>query len=456
MNSSPSPHSPRLTLKVVSAPTSPLPSISSVSPSHPPSPPPSISPFPPLPTAPSQPQRSYRRLLVLGAIATGLMGVSLSPITYEVGGTVILEAKPGNRRTITTPIPGTIETIHPAIQPGVMVKRGQVIATLRSRELEREIVQVQQEIAVANQQIEEQARKQVQAESEVKAAIATSRALEQQSVLAKQIAQAAIPSQIQELQSTIDSKQKLLTSAERELQRYEMLVGEGAIALATRDKVQRERDAIAGEAKTAQQSLASIQQKLHNEAQTAEIQAFRQAAQVAAEQQVAASERPMQAMSDRSVQLQQRLAKLQQDQQRLVLRASIDGVVITPDFALKLGRELKPEQSLLEIVNLNELTGYVEVDEQDINYVQNGKPVRFRLSHDKLKSFDARVERIIPNVQSDQTKQRRTVSVLLQVSNSDRQLQNGSSGYARVYSETIPLYQRVGREILRLFSFERL
>lgn len=445
MNPSTSPpKSPRLTLKVVS-PTLPLPPQTSSTLS------PSLSA-----TALSKPQRSYRRLLVTGAIAVGLIGLGLFPITYEVGGTVILEAKPGNRRTITTSMPGTVETIHPAIQPGVTVKRGQMIATLRSRELEREIAQVQQEIAAANLQIEEQERKHIRAQATVEASMATNDALKQQATLAGKIAQAAIPSQIQEIQSTIDSKQKVLASTERELQRYEMLVGEGAIALAARDKVQRERDAIAGEVATAQRSLASIQQKLRNEAQTAEIQTSRQAAQVAAEQQVAASEEQMQAMSDRTVQLRQRLATLQQEQQRLVLRAPMDGVVITPDFALKLGRELKPDQGLLEIVNLDELTGYVEVDEQDINYVQASKPVRFRLSHDKLKSFDARVERIIPNVQLDQTKQQRTVAVLIQVSNPDGQLQNGSSGYARVYSETIPLYQRIGREILRLFSFERL
>jgi multidrug resistance efflux pump len=392
----------------------------------------------------------------MAAIALGLVGVCLFPITYEVGGTVTLEAKPGNRRIVTTSIPGTLESIHSAIQPGAVVQQGQVIATLRSRDLEREVAQVQQEIVETKQQIEEQKRKQVRAEAAVQAAIAASQALEQQSNLAEQIAQADMPSQIQEIQTIIDTKQKLLISAEQELQRYEMLAKEGAISLSARDKAQRERDAIAGEVAIAQQNLQSTQQRFHNEARGIEIQASRQAVLVAAEKQTAESERQMQATGERLHHLQNRLARLQQEQERLVLRAPIAGVVITPDFTLKLGRELKPEQGLLEIVNLDELTGYVEIDEQDISYVQGGKPVRFRLSHDKLKSFDARVERTIPNVQSDQTKQRRTVSVLIHISNQNGQLPHGSSGYARVYSETIPLYQRVGREILRLFSFERL
>lgn len=437
--------SSHLTLKVVSPSASPLPAATSSSP-----------PIKTASAATPAPSTTTRRLLMFSAIIAGLIGVSLFPITYEVGGTVILEAKPGNRRAVTTTIPGTIETLAPAIQPGAMVKQEQVIAKLRSRELEREMAQVQQEIAEAKQQIENQQRQQIRAEAAVKAAIATRQALEQQVVLAKQVAQENAPSQIQEIQTTIATKQTLLASAERELRRYDELLQDGAISQAARDKVQRDRDAIAGEMATAQQTLASIQHKLRNEVQNIQIQASRQTALVAAEQQTAESEWQMQATSDRLEQLHRRLTTLQQEQQRLVLRAPISGVVITPDFALKLGRELKPDQGLLEIVKLDELTGYVEIDEQDINYVQNGKPVRFRLSHDKLKSFDARVERTIPNVQSDQTKQRRTVAVLIHVNNPDGQLQNGSSGYARVYSETIPLYQRVGREILRLFSFERL
>ncbi|MBL1177202.1 HlyD family secretion protein [Pantanalinema sp. GBBB05] len=436
--------SSRLTLKVVSPSAPPLPAATSSSP-----------PIKATSVAPPTPYTARRRL-IFSAVIAGMIGASLFPITYEVGGTVILEAKPGNRRAVTTTIPGTIETLAPAIQPGTMVKQGQVIATLRSRELEREIAQVQQEIAEAKQQIENQQRQQIRAEAAVKAAIATRQALEQQVVLAEQVAQENVPSQIQEIQTTIATKQTLLASAERELRRYDELLHDGAISQAARDKVQRDRDMIAGEVETAQQTLASTQQKLRNQAQDIQIQASRQTVLVAAEQQTAESEWQMQAISDRLAQLHHRLTKLQQDQQQLVLRAPISGVVITPDFALKLGRELKTDQGLLEIVKLDELTGYVEIDEQDINYIQNGKPVRFRLSHDKLKSFDARVERTIPNVQSDQTKQRRTVAVLIHVNNPDGQLQNGSSGYARVYSETIPLYQRVGREILRLFSFERL
>ncbi|MGI0486448.1 HlyD family secretion protein [Pantanalinema rosaneae CENA516] len=370
---------------------------------------------------------------------------------------MILEAKQGNRRPLTTPIAGIVDWIDPAIQPGTSVKPGQIIAKLRSRELEQAIAQIEQDILIVKQQQEEQLRRQVQADAEVQAAIAQAAALEQQIQLARQMAQSTVPSQLQEIQSRIETQRQLLTSAEAELQRYESLVQEGAMSLMKRDEVQRNRDRTAGELASLERSLASTQQKLTQDAEALEIQSDKQSRLILAEQQKAASEQQMMALRDRLGDLQKRLTQLKQDQNALTLRAPIGGVIITPGFDLKLGKELKTDQELLAIVNVKEgLTGQVEIAEQDIGYVEPGKPVRFRLSRDKLRTFDATVERLIPNVQTHQTEQKRTLSVLLSVKNPDGQLQNGSSGFAYVYSEQIPLYERVRREIVRLFSFERL
>ncbi|MDX2240740.1 MAG: efflux RND transporter periplasmic adaptor subunit [Leptolyngbyaceae cyanobacterium bins.302] len=446
-----SPSSPRLTLKVVS-PSTPPPSTPSPHP-HPPTP----SSIPnPQPLA-SNPPSSLRPWLITGAIAATLVGVSFIPTSFEVGGSVVLEAKQGNRRQLTTPISGIIDWIDPAIQPGTVVKKGQTIAKLRSRELEQAIAQVEQEMVAIQQQQEDQLRRQIRADAEVKAAIAQAEALEQQAQLVRQLAQSTVPSQMQEIQAKINTQRQLLVSTEQELQRYDSLARNGAIPLMQRDKVQRERDRVAGELIALEQSLASTQQKLTQEVQVAEIQTSRQSLIIAAEQQKVASERQMTALHDRLLTTQKRLTQLQQDKNRLTLRAPIDGVVITPGFDLKLGKELKTDQELMAIVNVKAgLTGQVEIAEQDIGYVEPGKPVRFRLSRDKLRTFDAKVEKLIPNVQADQTEQKRTLSVLISVQNPDGQLQNGSSGFAYVYSEQIPVYERVRREIVRLFSFERL
>jgi multidrug resistance efflux pump len=374
-----------------------------------------------------------------------------------VGGAVVLEAKQGNRRPLTTPISGTVDWIDPTIQPGTTVKQGQVLAKLRSRELEQMIAQVEQEKVLIQQQQEEQRRRQSRAEADVQAAIAQAEALTHQARLARQLAQTAVPSQVQEIQAKIRTHRQLLASADRELYRYAQLAQSGVVPAIQRDKAQQDRDRVAGELDSLEQSLASTQQKLAQEVQAVEIQVDRQSMLIAAEQQKVDSERQMLTLRDRLRQTQKRLTQLQHDQSRLTLKAPIEGVVITPGFDLKLSKELKPDQELLVIVNVKAgLTGQVEIAEQDIGYVQPGKPVRFRLSRDKLRTFDAQVEQLIPNVQTHQTDQTRSLSVLISVPNPDGQLQNGSSGFAYVYSEQIPLYERARREIVRLFSFERL
>jgi hypothetical protein len=53
-------------------------------------------------------------------------------------------------------------------------------------------------------------------------------------------------------------------------------------------------------------------------------------------------------------------------------------------------------------------------------------------------------------VEPDDTQQRRIATVRLLIDNTDQRLRPGSGGYAKIVSERIPLYQRLGREILKL------
>jgi len=431
-STTPTSSTPRLTLKVVSPAAAPA------LPTTPPAPtPPPVDATPPTAKHPAR-----HRWLLVGAIAAlGL--VSLIPISYEVGGPVTLNVAPGNRRTVSPPIAGTLEFLNPAVQSGAPVQQGQVIARLRSRDLERDIAQVQQELTSAQQQLEEQTRKQIRIAADLQTAIAQAQALQQETTLAQQAAAASVPTQVQEIEATLAMQRQLLASTERELERYTLALEDKVISASRWEEVKQKRDRLAGELTTLEQKLASTRENLQREVKSREIQLSRQTAIVAAQQQIANSEAQVQTLGDRITHLQHRLTQLQKDHQQLTLRAPIDGVVITTDFDLKLGKELKPDQGLLEIVHLGDrLTGSVEIDEQDVRYVQAGKAVRFRLSYDKLTTFDARVERLIPNVKADQTGQKHTVSIAISVDNPDAQLQNGSTGYARIYSEQVPMYQK--------------
>jgi multidrug efflux pump subunit AcrA (membrane-fusion protein) len=132
------------------------------------------------------------------------------------------------------------------------------------------------------------------------------------------------------------------------------------------------------------------------------------------------------------------------------------GVILTSDLDLKKNQELKPgEDFLLEIAELKELTAIVEVREEDLEYVQLNKPVTFRPRQAKLRPYSATVKMILPKIESEPDKPTRTARVQIVVDNRDGKLSPGASGYAKIWSEQIPLYQRLSRELQRLVPFEK-
>jgi hypothetical protein len=76
--------------------------------------------------------------------------------------------------------------------------------------------------------------------------------------------------------------------------------------------------------------------------------------------------------------------------------------------------------------------------------------VTFRPTSAKLTTYDAEVDKILPNLEPDQTQQRRIATVRVVIDNEDGRLQPGSGGYAKIFSEWIPLYERLGRELIKL------
>jgi hypothetical protein len=102
------------------------------------------------------------------------------------------------------------------------------------------------------------------------------------------------------------------------------------------------------------------------------------------------------------------------------------------------------------------VVGVNVLEEQDVGTIQQGQSVRLRLTSNKLTQVNAKVVGIIPNVETDQTQQKHTVPVLIRVDNPDGQLANNSGGFAYIHSKQVRLYERMWREAVRLFAWERV
>lgn len=123
-----------------------------------------------------------------------------------------------------------------------------------------------------------------------------------------------------------------------------------------------------------------------------------------------------------------------------------------------MGQELKQGQSLGEIIDLRgTMTGVVEVDEHDNTYIALGQPFRFRPTQNKLRIYEGTIKSKDPSAKStDPTGQKKVVRVAIELQNQDSQLRDGSTGYARIYSEDMNWYQRIWRELEKIIGFERV
>ncbi|NEQ99837.1 MAG: HlyD family efflux transporter periplasmic adaptor subunit [Cyanothece sp. SIO2G6] len=399
------------------------------------------------------PSSSRRFPLKLLLMAGGLTLAGFIQMPYQVGGEVTLAWPEGERQSVRSPIPAVIEEFY--VAPGDKVSVGQPLLKLNSRELDTEIASLQERLAHAHEQFHEAQREQIQAEARLIQTKAQAQAVqvraERLQTRLDNLAQGILPPDMQALVIQRDRLQGQLDMAHIEWERYQTLYAQGAIALADVEvkeqryyNVQRDLNAKEREIQLAQQQLSDLTIDEQGSAD------FQQANVMAAHQVVQATERVKSHQNTITV-LEQRLQELQQQSTELVLQSTQSGTVLDRDLDLRLGEAVTPDDTLLRIANLGHLTAEVQVKQEDKDFVQPGAAVTFRPDSDKLTVYDATVVRVVPNLEADQTQQRRVAIVQVMIDNSEGNLLPNSSGYAKIFSQRMPLYQRIGREVIKLW-----
>jgi multidrug resistance efflux pump len=396
------------------------------------------------------PIKLNRRWIIFGTVIAGLTGAAFIPTPYQVGGSVQLDWKESARQSVRTPIPAIVTRV--VVKTGDTVRPGQVLAQLSSRELEQQIAEVEEKLARSGQELQSLQQEQTRSQANLlelaaKQQVAQERA-SRMSVRAAQAGRFA-----PEVQALVVEQQRLqgqLQEAETQVQRYQSLHQQGAIALVNLEERQTQYRNIERDLAAKTEQVEYAKQQLSDAAQDEDASVLIQDVSVDAATMVASSTQQLTAYQETLTTLEKRRQELISLKAGLTLKATTSGTVITSDLDLLVGQELRPDTALLQIANLQQLTANVQVKEEDLDYVQSGASVTFRPNQAKLNPYDARVEDVLYSVQTDDTKQQRVATVRVVIENPDGRLRPGSSGYARIFSEWIPLYQRVGREVLKL------
>jgi multidrug resistance efflux pump len=393
-----------------------------------------------------------KRWLILASTLMGITALGFIPIPYQVGGTVQLDWKETTRQSVHPPITAVVKQVR--VKTGETVQPGQVLAIVASRDLDQDIALVQERLAQAQQALQTARQEQVQRQAnqlEVSARAQAARvrsarsqervAQLQQGVLTPDMATLAI-----EQQRLVGQLQEV----DIQVRRYETLYQQGAVSLADWESYQIQYRNLERDLANKTEQIRATQQQLIDTAVDDAAATATQTATVIAAGMVTDTATSL-TVYERSIQmLEQQLLELQTQREALTLRATTAGTVMTSDLDLLVGQEVHPDTVLLQVANLNQLTANVQVSEEDLNFVEKGAAVTFRPRQAKLESYSAQVADILYNMQTDNTQQQRVATVRVVIDNPDGKLRPGSSGYARIFSEWIPLYQQVGREILKL------
>lgn len=420
----------------------------------PPAAPPAVATSAPSPTPEpaAPPDASSRRAKMWGAIALGAVAIGFVPTPYQVGGNVQLAWRESARQSVYVPIPAVVEQV--LVRPGDRVQPGQPMIQLSSRDIDREIAEVEEKLAQARLSLAQAEQEEIRAQAALFQASAQEQAVREQANLtlerANQLQQGITPPEVQQLQIEQQRLQQQLEEAASKVARFEGLYQDGVMSRQNVEdqrsiylNVQRDLDVNA-------ERIELVQRQLQEEAVRELSNVTYQAASVDASQMILRGNQQRLAQQQAIATLEARLQQLQTDRQSLTITASTAGTVITSDLDLLVGKEVRPEESLLQIADLSQLTANVEIKEEDLTFVQPGAPVTFRPRQAKLETYDARVDDILRNVEVDETQQKRVATVRVVIDNPEERLRPGSSGYAKIFSEWIPLYERVGREILKL------
>ncbi|MBE9126922.1 MULTISPECIES: efflux RND transporter periplasmic adaptor subunit [unclassified Coleofasciculus] len=421
---------------------------------------PSLQVVPPStkPTPSNPPTHRLQRFALLGTIATSLCLISLIPTSFEVGGAVELQTREGAREVIRAPMPGVVTEIH--VQPGETVQPGQILAQLSSLDLDREIAATEHQLVQADQILDTTRKQRIRAEAQLLEVQAVAEAMQEktrrESLRATAITQGQLTPEIQVLDTQRQRLQERIPELEEKLQRYQQLYEQGAISRNRRDEIESELRDIESSLAAKTQEINAAQQNQTDTASDLQTETVSQLAAIDASQMIATAESEMMTQQKAIATLKNRLSQLKTLRENLTLRSPMAGVVLTSDLDLRKNQELKPgEDFLLEIAELNELTATVDVKEEDLEYVELNKPVTFRPRQAKLRPYSATVKRILPKIQNEPSQPQRLARVQIFVNNSDGKLYPGATGYAKIWSERIPLYQRLGRELMRLVPLER-
>ncbi len=439
---------------------------------------------------------NYGRLLLIAGLIAGGVWVAQIPIPNSVRTEAKLEPLSDSHRFVYMSIPGTVSKFW--VNSGDAVKVDQPVAAISAVDLESEIIQKtarlqEQEsakaaatvrIPIAQSKVEEAINQEVAARRQVEEARQDIEGINKGNLTPEiekiQAEIKALKSRIPGIEAEIFSLRANLQEVEKSIANYEKPELKDLMArIPLQDKLKElktQKSTTQGEIGSKEQEIQAIKHQV--EAKFDEIASWQKklqrdlglrqdelASKIANKQtameELAAAKAEVANLTPVIETLRTELKKLQEKQQKnQMLTAPISGIVVSQNLHEKVGKKMGENEAVLEIAALDKLVALIEVAQSDSDLVKEmlKKPsatVVLQPLEPGLKPITTKIEKIEPVLQTDPSGQKQLLRVRAIVDNKDRIFQPNAKFYAQIEVESIPLYQRVQRELMKLFQIRK-
>jgi putative peptide zinc metalloprotease protein len=327
-------------------------------------------------------KRAWLRALLVIAAITGLAAIIPYPLRITSECTLI----PSERVKVRSEFPGVLSEI--LVEEGQTVKKGDAIARIDDRALKAERAKVSADI------------------EKIEAELATLR-------------NGRRPEEIQQQEAVLAARVKEVEFAAKEAQRREDMAREGVGSRQAAEQASRDLEARRRAVAEAQAALRLLQ----------------------------AGSRPEEIAAHEAV-LKRARAELAYVEERLamtVVRAPIDGEILTPRFRERLHEGVEAGGLVCELANPRRMRAEILVPEREVDAIELGMPAVVKVESYPTLPFEGKVDFIAPTVDGEH----RHLRVVVEIENEAGLLKANMTGYGEVEAGKRSLLDLATRRVLR-------
>jgi multidrug resistance efflux pump len=327
-------------------------------------------------------QRPWLRALITLAALAGLAAMIPYPLRITSECAVI----PSERVRVRAELAGVLAEI--AVDEGHSVKKGDVIARLDDRALQAERLKVLSDL------------------EKIEAELSSLR-------------KGRRPEEIQQQEAVLAARAKEVEFADKEAQRREEMAREGVGSRQAAEQASRELEARRRAVAEAQAALRLLQ----------------------------AGSRPEDIAAHEAVQKRARaeLAYIDERLAMTVVRAPIDGEILTPRFRERAHEGVEAGGLVCEIASTRRMRAELLVPERELDAIALGMPAVVKVESYPTHPFEGKVDFIAPSVDSEH----RYLRVVVELENADGLLKANMTGYGEVEAGKRSLLGLATRRVLR-------